>query len=194
MEIEDLKKLIQEQLTTEILYQMFESGKERAIENFVRGTWRGINNIDGNSAEIICKETCKCFESWMPPEFESIISDVYDKNNPDVDKALTLHSMIEKVAATPSGAEASIHRKGNIATLVTAQKGCICPFVAVYKIIDPTPNICSCPQNLFEFYFQKYYNLPMKCRVTESCNRGGNCCRYEMEFPEELIKTPEFEF
>ena len=154
----------------------------------------GIDNIDEKSAAIICRETCNCIDSWMPPEFAAIMSSVYDKNNPDVDKALTLHAILEKAAAASSGAEAIMYRKGNIATLETAQNGCMCPFVSIYKVIEPTSNLCSCPQNLFEYYFREYYNIPIKCRVTKSCSRGDDRCVYEMEFPEEMIKTPAYQF
>jgi len=194
MTIQEFAEMVMGSFTEEMITEIFESKRQAAVEDQLRRTWQGIAKIPREYADIICKETCRCWEIWIPPEMEAIIENFYDKNNPDVDEALTVNGTIEGMAAKAKGDTFEVHRKGNIATLVTSVRGCLCPFVVNYGVIDPNPNKCNCPTFLYEQQYMKLYNVPLKAKCIESFHRGGKRCAFEFEFPPEMIKTPEFHF
>jgi hypothetical protein len=194
LDIKKFGEMAMKSFTPEMFTQIIESNRQAAVEAQLQSTWRGIAKIPREYADIICAETCTCWQSWMPPVMESIIENFYDKDNPDVDEALTVNGTLELMAAKAKGDTFEIHRKGNIATLITSVKTCLCPFTVNYNIIEPNPNKCTCPARLYEQCYMRLYNVPLKARTIESFHRGGKRCAFEFEFPPELIKTPEFHF
>jgi len=178
----------------ELIEKVFSSGGEDALAELIRAMWKGINKLDYANAAEVGKYTCVCYEVMQPPGWEDVISSVYDKNNPDVDLALTIQGTMENLVAVMMGDRFTIDRKGNIATIVMAEKQCLCPYSYEYHIIDPSAAQCNCIPNLYPKAYLRLYGLPIKARAIETIGRGGKRCVAELEFPEELIKTPEFHF
>jgi len=180
----------------ELIEKVFSLGGEDALAELIRAMWKGINKLDAKNAAEVGKHTCICYEVMEPPGWQDVINSVYDKSNPDVDMALTIQGYMEYMAAEMNGDRFSIDRKGNIATIVMAESICLCPFSYEYHIIDPSasPAQCNCIPNLYPKAYLRLYGLPIKARAVETIGRGGRRCVAELEFPEELIKTPEFHF
>jgi len=196
LDIVKFAEMMKRTLSPEMFRKIFDDSKDKAIAHMLKTTWRGIDLLDREAADLVCTQDNCCWRIWMPPQISSFLSAFYDRDNPDVDKAIIVEVTLEMLAVRGISGDprTSATRKGNKAVFETCYTGCQCPLVHTYKVIEPTPNLCSCVHNLYPGLFQELYNIPVKARILESCLRGGSHCAFEWEFPEEMIKTPEFKF
>jgi len=181
----------------EIIEKIFSMGGTDALGKFMPAMWKGINKLTNHQADTVCKETSICYFLMMPPGWEDVIDSVYDKNNPDIDTALVIEGFLEKVVADMEGDRFDVHRIGNKATCLMCEKNCLCMFCYEFKVVNPKkqgPAQCHCITHLYPKAYKKLFNLDVKATVVESMGRGDSRCIVELEFPEELVKTPEFHF
>lgn len=146
------------------------------VNGMLKNTYRGIAQLDEESADKVLQGTCKgCAERVL----SFIVHNYgYDPENPNLDDWMVVQKKMDEFFFP---GQSSLTRDGNIINDVVKVGECVCPLVKDLKLVEPSANLCLCGKNTMRTLYEWATQRPVKVELIEGCNRGGKCCHFRAE-------------
>ena len=146
------------------------------VNGMLKNTYRGIAQLDEESADKVLQGTCKgCAERVL----SFIVHNYgYDPEKPDLDAWMVAQ---EKMDEFFFPGQSSLTKEGNIINDIVKVGECVCPLVKDFNLVEPSANLCLCGKNTMRTLYEWATQRPVKVELIEGCNRGGKCCHFRAE-------------